>query len=435
MKTLNIQLLLTGDELMSGDIIDSNSALIAKQLQAEGYAVSRRVTVGDNVELLKQEIETLSATSDVLIVNGGLGPTVDDLTAEVLAQVVAQPLEENIDAIKHLETWCEKRNFKLDGPNRKQAMLPKGVTIVPNPVGSAVGFSIDHNDCWVVCTPGVPSELNIMLDETIIQTLNERFPGLEKTTVSHLPVFGLGESKIQQMVIDSMTDWPDSVELGFRASMPIVDVKLTTHSLEGEKQRASCIAKLKTLLGAHIISDQPETLQQRVVGLLQQQGKTLATAESCTGGLIASQITSIAGASAVFEMGIVSYSNRIKNHLLEVKTETLECHGAVSREVVCQMAQGALKQSGSDYAIAVSGVAGPDGGTNEKPVGTVWVAWGDKQKIESEILYFPGSRGYFQQVVAAVGLDLIRRRLLGIDEQPLYFKQRKFKGKKPKGEQ
>ena len=161
------------------------------------------------------------------------------------------------------------------------------------------------------------------------------------------------------------------------------------------------------------------------------ESETLATAESCTGGLIASQVTSIAGASSVFEMGIVSYSNRIKNHLLAVDPVVLERHGAVSQEVVLQMAQGALAQSGSDYCIAVSGVAGTGGGSDEKPVGTVWIAWGDNQKIDTEILYFPGPRAYFQQVVAAVGLDLIRRSLLGIEEAPLYFKQRKYKGNRP----
>ncbi len=428
MKTLQIQLLLTGDELMSGDIVDSNSAMIAKKLQQAGYRVSKRVTVGDDVALLQQEIAVLSAASDVLIINGGLGPTVDDLTAEVLAQVAGQPLEEHAEAISHLESWCANRNFKLDAPNRKQAMLPKGVTIVPNPVGSAVGFSVDHNNCWVVCTPGVPSELEKMLDQTILQEISTRFPSLEKTSVFHLPVFGLGESKVQQMISEAMPDWPDTVELGFRASLPIIDVKLTTNTYEGEKARTVCLARLKMLLGAHIISDQEETLPQRVVGLLQQQGKTLATAESCTGGLIASQITSVAGASSVFEMGVVSYSNRIKSHLLDVEPEVIERQGAVSCEVVHQMAQGALSKSGSDYCIAVSGVAGPGGGTDEKPVGTVWVAWGDSQKIETEILYFPGPRGYFQQIVAAVGLDLIRRRLLSIEEEPLYFKQRKFKG-------
>lgn len=428
MKTVQIQLLLTGDELMSGDIVDSNSAMIAKKLQQAGYSVSKRVTVGDDVEQLKQEIAVLSAVSDVLIVNGGLGPTVDDLTAEVLALVVGQPLEENAQALSHLETWCTNRNFKLDGPNRKQALLPKGVDIVPNPVGSAVGFAVDHNDCWVVCTPGVPSELEKMLDQTILQEINKRFPSEDKTSVSHLPVFGLGESKVQQMISEHMPDWPIAVELGFRASLPIIDVKLTTRTLEGERARADCLDRLKVLLGAHIISEQEETLPQRVVSLLQQQGKTLATAESCTGGLIASQITSIAGASSVFEMGVVSYSNRIKSHLLAVDPAVIEQHGAVSQQVVYQMAQGALSQSGSDYCIAVSGIAGPDGGTEEKPVGTVWVAWGDRQNIKTEILYFPGPRGYFQQVVAAVGLDLIRRRLLGIEETPLYFKQRKFKG-------
>lgn len=428
MKRLQIQLLLTGDELMSGDIVDSNSAMIAKKLQLAGYSVSKRVTVGDDVESLRQEIEALSAVADVLIVNGGLGPTVDDLTAEVLAQVLGQPLEEHAQAMGHLEHWCAKRNFKLDGPNRKQALLPKGVKIVPNPVGSAVGFSVDHNDCWIACTPGVPSELEKMLDQTILEEIKQRFPSLEKASVSHLPVFGLGESKVQQMISEYIPDWPQSVELGFRASLPLIDVKLTTNTLEGEKAREDCLARLKALLGAHIISEHEETLPQCVVGLLQQQGKTLATAESCTGGLIASQITSIAGASSVFEMGVVSYSNRIKSQLLAVDPVTIERQGAVSREVVYQMAQGALSQSDSDYCIAVSGVAGPGGGSDEKPVGTVWVAWGDSQKIETEILYFPGPRGYFQQVVAAVGLDLIRRRLLGIEEEPLYFRQRKFKG-------
>lgn len=428
MKKVQIQLLLTGDELMSGDIVDSNSAMIAQKLQLAGYSVSKRVTVGDDVELLKQEIAELSAVSDVLIVNGGLGPTVDDLTAEVLAQVVGQPLEEHSQAISHLEEWCARRNFKLDGPNRKQALLPKDVAIVPNPIGSAVGFAVDHNNCWIVCTPGVPSELEKMLDQTILLELNRRFPDLAKTSVSHLPVFGLGESKVQQMISEQIPEWPDAVELGFRASLPIIDVKLTTRTLEGENARAVCLDQLKALLGAHIISDKQETLPQRVVGLLQQQGKTLATAESCTGGLIASQITSVSGASSVFEMGIVSYSNRIKSQLLTVDPVVIAQQGAVSEEVVYQMAQGALSQSGSDYCIAVSGVAGPEGGTDEKPVGTVWVAWGDNQKIETEILYFPGPRSYFQQVVAAVGLDLIRRRLLGIEEEPLYFKQRKFKG-------
>ncbi|MFD2230942.1 CinA family nicotinamide mononucleotide deamidase-related protein [Alkalimarinus sediminis] len=428
MKKLQIQLLLTGDELMSGDIVDSNSAMIAKKLQLAGYAVSKRVTVGDDIALMKQEIAVLAAASDVLIVNGGLGPTVDDLTAEVLAQVIGQPLEEHAQALGHLEAWCEKRNFKLDGPNRKQALLPKGVAIVPNPIGSAVGFSVNHNNCWVVCTPGVPSELEKMLDQTILPEIDKRFPTLDKTTVTHLPVFGLGESKVQQMISERIPDWPEEVELGFRASLPIIDVKLTAKSQEGEKARDVCLARLKALLGAHIISEKDETLPQRVVGLLQQQGKTIATAESCTGGLIASQITAIAGASSVFEMGVVSYSNRIKSHLLSVDPDVIEAQGAVSREVVYQMVEGALSQSGSDYAIAVSGVAGPDGGTDEKPVGSVWVAWGDSQNIETELLYFPGPRGYFQQVVAAVGLDLIRRRLLGIEEEPLYFKQRKFKG-------
>lgn len=426
MKKIRIQLLLTGNELMSGDVVDTNSTMVAKKLGEQGFSLQRKVTVGDDVALLKQEIESISMMADVLIVNGGLGPTIDDLTAEVLADVVQQALVENKTALSHLDSWCARRNFRVDGPNRKQALLPKGAVIVPNPVGSAVGFSIEHNKCLIICTPGVPSELEAMIEEAILPLLNNRFAGSNKTSVLHLPVFGLGESTIQRMINERIPHWPSNVELGFRASLPLVDVKLTTQSIEDEKNRDLCLAELRALLGAHIVAEQEISLPNCVVDLLLQQGKTLATAESCTGGLIASQITAITGASAVFEMGVVSYSNRIKHDLLSVNEVTLEKHGAVSRAVVREMALGALKQSQSDYVIAVSGIAGPDGGTQSKPVGTVWVAWGCKDKIDVQCLYFPGSRGYFQQLVAAVGLDLIRRRLLGDEEVPLYFKQRKL---------
>jgi len=426
MKKPRIQLLLTGNELMSGDVVDTNSTMMAKKLEEKGLSLQRKVVVGDDVVLLQQEIESISMMADVLVVNGGLGPTVDDLTAEVLADVVQQDLEENDIALSHLESWCTQRNFRLDGPNRKQAVLPKGVAIVPNPVGSAVGFSIEHNHCLIICTPGVPSELKAMLDQTILGLLSDRFTGLNKTSVFHLPVFGLGESTIQRMISEAIPNWPASVALGFRASLPLVDVKLTTQSSEAEKDREHCLVELRALLGAHVVAEQETSMPKTVVDLLLQQGKTLATAESCTGGLIASQITAISGASAVFEMGVVSYSNRIKHDLLNVQSMTLEEHGAVSEAVVREMALGALQQSQSDYVIAVSGIAGPDGGTELKPVGTVWVAWGCVGEIDAQCLYFPGPRNYFQQLIAAVGLDLIRRRLLSVEEPPLYFKQRKL---------
>ena len=424
MKKTRIQLLLTGNELMSGDVVDTNSIMIANKLEGKGFSLQRKVTVGDDIALLKQEVESISMMADVLIVNGGLGPTIDDLTAEVLADVVQQVLEENNTALSHLESWCARRNFRLDGPNKKQAFLPRGVSIVPNPIGSAVGFFIEHNNCLIICTPGVPSELEVMLDQTILALLGDRFASLNKTSVLHLPVFGVGESTIQRMISEAIPHWPLNVELGFRASLPLVDVKLTTHSIEGEQNRQCCLAELRTLLGAHIVAEQEADLQSCVVDLLVQKGKNLATAESCTGGLIASQITAIPGASAVFELGIVSYSNRVKHDLLNVEMSTLDAHGAVSEAVVRAMALGALQKSQSDYVIAVSGVAGPDGGTESKPVGTVWLAWGCKGEIDAQCLYFPGSRRFFQQWVAAVGLDLIRRKLLAVEAPPLYFKQR-----------
>jgi len=422
-RDIVVQLLLTGNEIMSGDTVDSNSAMIAQRIGDLGIGVHRKVTVGDDRDLLTRELAAMVADSDLVIVNGGLGPTIDDLTAAVLADVAGAPLEQHPEAVAHLERWCAGRNLQLNAANLKQALLPRGVKLVANPIGSAVGFEMTLGGCRVICTPGVPGELSAML-EGIVADLAGQVPGAAGRHVLRLQTFGLGESTAQQLISDNVTDWPPEVELGFRAGAPQMEIKLSAGSADALPAQQRCRERLEALFGDHIIGEGDTLLAARVLQLLRERDATLATAESCTGGLIASMLTRIPGSSDSFHAGFVTYSNEIKASVLGVDAHTLARHGAVSEPVVREMAQGAMTVSGADYAIAVSGIAGPGGGSADKPVGTVWLAWGDRERLHTRNLCWPVERSLFQTMIAAAGLDMLRRLLLGIDAEPVYFSQR-----------
>jgi nicotinamide-nucleotide amidase len=421
-----VQLLLTGNEIMSGDTVDSNSAMIALRLAELGLSVHRKVTVGDAPPLLTAELRDLCRHSDLVIINGGLGPTIDDLTAEILATVAGVPLQENPQARAHIVSWCEARGAAVNAANLKQALLPAGAVIIDNAIGSAVGFQLEIEGCLVICTPGVPSELRLMLD-VILETLRQRLGKAGQVDIIRLQTFGLGESTAQQIISDRYADWPPQVELGFRAGAPQMEIKLTVSDPAARDAQLACKERLYQLFGDHIIGEGDTNLAQQVVALLTERGETLTTAESCTGGLIASMLTRIPGSSAAFHAGFVTYANNIKASVLGVSPALLEQAGAVSEGVVIAMAKGAMQRSGADYAIAVSGVAGPDGGTEDKPVGTVWIAWGSHDNIQTRQLLWPVERTLFQTMIAAAGLDMIRRRMLGIEQDPSYFRSRQAK--------
>ena len=358
--------------------------------------------------------------------NGGLGPTVDDLTAAILAAVAGEPVAEHPDALAHLEVWCSGRNLQLNAANRKQAMLPASASIIPNPIGSAVGFELTVGNCRVICTPGVPSELAKMLD-WILDSLASQLTRPVERQILRLQTFGLGESSAQQMISDNCPDWPAGVDLGFRAGAPQMEIKLTIERDQYRPALADCRRRVESLFGDHIIGEGDTQLAQRVIALLRERGQTLTTAESCTGGLIASMLTRHPGSSDAFHAGFVTYADTIKQAVLGVDADSLARHGAVSEPVVREMAAGAMQRSGADYAIAVSGIAGPDGGSAGKPVGTVWLAWGDRERIRTCCLCWPVERSLFQTMVAAAGLDMIRRQLLGIEREPRYFAQRRVR--------
>ena len=420
---IQVSLLLTGYELMNGDIIDTNSIMFAEQLNNIGLSIHKKTTIGDDSEQLCSEIVQLSQSADLLIINGGLGPTIDDLTSPALAQACGVDLHLEPQAHLHLKKWAEKRKIMLNEPNLKQAYLPRGCKIIANATGSAVGFSMILGKCLILCTPGVPSELAQMLKDEIIPNLQQHFPEVTKPSIYRLQTFGVGESTLQAIIDDNLPNWSKDLTIGFRAAMPLLEVKLAPLNSQGVKALASYQRALNQLLGDHILhigKSDKTTIAEYVVPLLTKSAQKITVAESCTGGLIASQITAIAGSSAVFEAGYVTYSNDMKTKMLDVPSATLTNHGAVSEATVLAMAKGALEKSNADYAIAVSGIAGPDGGTTDKPTGSVWIAWGTKETLQAKYHYIPLARRQFQQVVAARGLDLIRRMLINSKERPNY---------------
>lgn len=430
MSHLNVQLLLTGDELMSGDIVDSNSAMVAVQLKKLGLVISRKVTVADNPIYLASEIQQMSQQADILIVNGGLGPTVDDLTSEVLAKVCESSLIENPDARLHLEKWAHKKQIVLNKANLKQALLPSNADIIDNKIGSAVGIQCTLNSCEVYCTPGVPSELKMMLSEAIIPNIIQKFTtSLSQENnhdISRLHTYGIGESFLEELILNAIPDWSPSINLGFRASPPLVEIKLTSQEASVQPLKKAYIKKLTEILGDHIvdtINDRPKPLAEYVIDLLKNKNQTLTTAESCTGGLIASQITAIPGSSQVFEAGFVTYSNTMKTQMIGVSESTLKQYGAVSEQTVIAMAKGALDVSRASYTIAVSGIAGPAGGTIEKPLGSVWIAWGDNNEIQTQYFCISNTRQNFQKSVAARALDLLRRFIIKSKAVPFYIQK------------
>lgn len=424
---MKISLLLTGNELMSGDTVDSNSAYIAQSLKDLSLVPYIKKVVGDDLGLLVSSIQELAEISDVLIINGGLGPTVDDLTSQALSMAVDSPIVRNQQALDYLNSWAEARKFIVSESNLKQADLPECCDIIDNPKGSAVGFSCVHNGCLIMCTPGVPSEFKPMVEKDILPRIRQH-GAIEVTNhITRLRLFGITESGLQDMINQRFADWPEAVDIGFRVQLPVLEVKIVTIGESSLELNQEWTDKFVSEFSDYVIGRDSTRLSQALNQVLADSNKTITTAESCTGGMIASAITSEAGSSSVFEAGFVTYSNAMKSELLNVKTSTLEQYGAVSEQVVLEMASGAIAVSHADMAIAVSGIAGPDGGTVDKPVGTVWIAWGKLGTLQAREFFLPMSRLRFQQITTAIAMDLVRRELLGLATSVDYFGELKQK--------
>ncbi len=419
---IKLGLLLTGTEVMTGDILDSNSSFIAKEFLGVGLRIQVKVAVPDEKGQISQEIINLTQSLDLLIVNGGLGATLDDVTAAAAADACGVELAAHPIAVAHIEQRTGIKKEVAQSLQFKQALMPVGAEPIDNPVGTALGFYLLLHGCHCYFTPGVPLEMKAMVTGPIMRQVMEDFALKKPVEILRFFVLGLGESRIQQIIQGQVpAETLERIFLGFRVEAPMVEAKLTCFEQEDLSLLHETAAVVQSLLSDYIVS-KADPLPARVNQLLRAQGQSLALAESCTGGLIGSYITSVAGASDVLEAGFVTYSYQSKTKLLGVPADLLADSGAVCKEVVLAMAQGALTQSSAHWALAVSGIAGPGGGTPEKPIGTVFIAWGNKEKIITRKLWIRRERTQFQHYTAMAALDLLRRQLQGLPtDKPYYF--------------
>lgn len=371
-KIERAEILTIGTEILLGDIVDTNSAWISRRLAELGVGIFRHTTVGDNPERIVAAMREASTRADLVITTGGLGPTSDDLTNECLATLAGVGMVEYPEAREHIETKFRQFGREPSPSNYKQALFPEGTALIPNPLGTAPGAMLVVDGALFATLPGVPSEMHGMFDETLAPTIRTKSEG---SIVSRTLWFvGMGESAIAERVQDFLdADDPTVAPL---AGQGKVRLRITTRaaSPEAAEEKISPVEEeILARLGDVFFGYDSETLESSVARLLTDNHRTVALAESCTGGLLAKRLTDLPGSSAYFKEGLVTYSNEAKERRLGVSHDTLVSHGAVSEETAREMSEGVRKLSGADYGLSVTGVAGPDGGTEEKPVGLVWV--------------------------------------------------------------
>ncbi len=413
------EILATGDEVRLGSLVDTNSAYIAQELAAVDLDVVRHSCVGDDLTDLETILREISNRADVAVITGGLGPTDDDLTADAVARAAGVDLVLDPQAMKSVQRFFKTRRRPLNESSKKQAYLPEGAHCLSNPVGTAPGFCLKIERCLFFCLPGVPSEMRQMLADKVIPRIID-LQGTAKTfrRVQTLSIFGLTESVTGESLAGFNERYPQ-IKLGFRATFPIIQVKLygggsdenALTDLMGAASRWVC-----SKLGNRVFSETGETLETVVGNLLREKSATLAVAESCTGGLISHRLTDVAGSSDYFIFSAVTYANRSKMKILAVTPETIEKYGAVSKETAGQMARGVRDLAGATYGLSTSGIAGPSGGTETKPVGTVCIGLATPQSVSAQRFYYSyDNRRLNKQIFAATALDLLRRELLGIE--------------------
>jgi len=419
-----------GDELVLGQTIDTNSAWISRELAAIGLRVVEHAVVGDDQAAIEKSITELAARCHVLLVSGGLGPTQDDLTRQAFASVLGQPLEENPQAMAALIARFQKFGRPRSPSNRIQAMLPRGTAMIENTAGTACGMSAllrskdSEHSCHIFVMPGVPGEMKAMMTESISPHLRPLGKGAVIRSRT-LHTFGVGESVIGEMLGDLMQRGRNP-SVGTTVADGVVSLRINaafSSSPQADEELEKTAQACRQKLGDLIYGQDEQTLAQVVANMLLESKfcRSVATAESCTGGLLAKMLTDIPGSSAYFQRGWVTYANEAKTQLLKVPAELIEEKGAVSVEVAEAMAIGALQASGNDAALSITGIAGPDGGTPEKPVGTVCFGLAfnrESPQVQTRLFRFPGDRAFIRDRSAKMALTLLRFHLMQV---PLPF--------------
>jgi nicotinamide-nucleotide amidase len=411
-----------GDELLIGQVIDTNSAWMAQQLNIAGIKVLRRVAVGDMWDEIWKALDEESKHADIILITGGLGPTADDITKPLLNKYFNGKLVTDEGALQNVKHIFERvLNRPMIESNLKQAEVPDTCKVILNKRGTAPGMWFEKEGKVYVSMPGVPYEMKGMMEDYVIPQLSTHFifPFITHRT---LLTAGIGESFLSEQIKSFETNLPAHIKLAYLPNYGMVRLRLSSVGFDRvavEKEIQEYFETLQQQVKEFLVTNLDEPMEKVTGKLLAAINKTMCTAESCTGGYIAHLLTTIPGASAFYDGSVVSYSYKAKEDLLQVSKETLETKGAVSEEVVVQMAKGALAAIKSDYVIAVSGIMGPDGGLPDKPVGTVWIAVGNKNKIDAHKLCFRFDRAKNVQLTATNALNLLRKFIL-TDTEPVH---------------
>ena len=402
-----------GDELLIGQVIDTNSAWMAQELNKAGIRVVRRVAVGDVWAEIWNALDEEQQHADIILITGGLGPTSDDITRPLLCKYFDGKMIVNEDALQNVLDIFTKLNRPIIERNLLQAEVPDTCKVILNKRGTAPGMWFEKNGKIFISLPGVPHEMKGMMEEVIPELCRHfTFPHIAHRT---LLTAAVGESFLAELIKDFEAILPAHIKLAYLPNYGMVRLRLSSTGMNKESidnEIDGLFIQLQLLVKEYMVTNMDEPLEKLIGRLLIEKSKTLCTAESCTGGYIAHLLTSIAGSSKFYDGSVISYSYKAKEDLLQVDKNILETKGAVSEEIVTQMAMGALKNIGSDYVIAVSGIMGPDGGMPDKPVGTVWVAIGSKNKIEAKKLSFRFDRTRNIQLTATTALNLLRKFIL-----------------------
>ncbi len=417
-------ILSTGDELTTGRILDTNAGWLADRLFELGIDVVAVITVGDWPERIEWAWRNALAVADVVVSTGGIGPTADDLTTETVARVLGVPLVEDAASADRIRRFFAARGVEMPRNNLKQALVPAGAVIVPNPLGTAPGYRVEVDGKHIVVLPGVPREMKPMVEDTVLPWLRS-LRGDEVYLAHTFQTFGISESGLDELVAGVVD--PAEGRLSFRASFPEVSVRVVVHGAAdaAAARLAEVATRLRERLGPFCFGEGAVTMEEVVGRALVARGLTLALAESCTGGLIAHRVTNVPGSSRYFLGGVNAYANRVKTSLLGVEPGTLERHGAVSAETAAEMAAGARRALGADLAVATTGIAGPEGGTPEKPVGHVCFALATADGVQTATHQLWGTRDWVKLLASQVALDMIRRHLLGLPPwDPALFRRR-----------
>lgn len=412
---MKAHLISTGTELLLGQITNSNAPFIAQRLAELGIDLYTQVTVGDNRERLAEAIKSAREKADLVIINGGLGPTEDDVTREVVAQVLGLPLEENPEALAVVEGYFQKRGLKMSQASLKLALAPAGARVLKNPLGTAPGLLVKHQGITYILLPGPPQEMELMFKKEVIPYLEEHrdFSGIIKSRV--LKVVGLGEPLVEEKVKDLLNS--TNPTLAPVVNMGEVHLRITAKA-ESPAQAQGLIGamenQVRQRLGEYIYGADGETLEEVVGRMLQARDLSIAVAESCTGGLLAHRLTNVPGSSAYFHLGTVVYANRWKSNLLGVSLGTLAAYGAVSSQTAEAMAQGIRRLANTDVGIGITGIAGPSGGTEAKPVGLVYIALSYQGKVTVHKEQFLGDRKAIKAQTVQKALWLLWKMLKDI---------------------